>query len=58
MTLDPWVLANQKIRIEAIAVSDETESTPICIEITWDGAWEEDSKEMAKHMVVKEVNCT
>ena len=56
--LDPVVLGNQKIKIEAIAISDETESDPLCIEIAWDGTWEEDSNEMLKHMVVKEVNCT
>ena len=54
--VNPQVLSNQKMQIEAIAVSDETESNPITVEITWDGAWTEDAKEMRKHMVVKEIN--
>ena len=56
--LDNKILANQKIKIEVIAIADETESNPLCIEIAWDGQWTEDLKEMMKHMVVKEVNCT
>jgi hypothetical protein len=53
--LDPKVLKDQTIRIEAIAVSDETESKPVSVEIAWDGAWKEDAKEMSKHMVVKQI---
>lgn len=54
--IDPKVLAKQTMRVEAIAVSDQTESKPVTIEITWDGVWYEDAKEMSKHMVVKEIN--
>ncbi len=54
--VDSKVIANQKIRVQAIAVSDETESNPLTVEITWDGTWTEDAKEMRKHMVVKEIN--
>ncbi len=56
--LNPQVLKDQKIRIEALAVSDETESKPVCVEIAWDGDWKEDAKEMSKHMVVKQINRT
>ena len=44
------------MQVEAIAVSDETESSPVTVEIIWDGIWREDAKEMTKHMVVKEIN--
>ncbi len=54
--VDHKVLANKKIRVEAIAVSDQTESEPISIEIAWDGIWKEDAKEMSRHMVVKQIN--
>jgi hypothetical protein len=56
--LDVQVRENQRIVIEAIAVSDETESNPLCVEISWNGKWSEDTKEMANHLVVKEVPCT
>lgn len=54
--VDPKVLGGQKMQVEAIAVSDGTESSPVTVEITWDGTWREDAKEMTKHMVVKEIN--
>jgi hypothetical protein len=54
--VDPNVLANQKMQVQAIAVSDETESNPLTVEIAWDGTWTEVAKEMRKHMVVKEIN--
>jgi len=54
--VNPQVPSNQKMQIEAIAVSDETESNPITVEIIWDGVWTEDAKEMRKHMVVSEIN--
>lgn len=52
--LDP----NQRMRVEVKAVGDNAESKPICIDISWDGNWSDDTLDMAKHLVVKEVNCS
>lgn len=64
-SLSPYVLANNfdghlttagKMRAEVIAVADNGESSPLLIEIAWDGQWSEDTKEMSKHLVIKEVS--
>ena len=52
------VEANQKMRVEVKAIADNAESEPLCIEVSWDGQWSDDTLEMAKHLVVKEVKCS
>ena len=47
------LLANQRIRVELQALSDETESPPLVVDISWDGKWSDDTQEMSKHLVVK-----
>ena len=49
------VEANQKIQVEVVAVADNGESEPTRIEIAWDGKWSDDTIEMSRHLVVKEV---
>lgn len=49
--------ANQKMLLEIKALADDAESPSVCIEISWDGKWEDDSRKMAEHLVVKEVKC-
>lgn len=46
---------DKKLIIEAIALSDETESNSVRVEIDWDGDWSDDTTEMSKHLVVKTV---
>ena len=53
-TLEP----NQRMRVEVKAVADNAESKPLCIDISWNGNWSDDTLDMAKHLVVKEVNCS
>jgi hypothetical protein len=48
---------NQKMRVEVKAVADNAESKSLCVDISWDGTWSDDTLEMAKHLVVKEVSC-
>ena len=50
------VAAGERIVVEALAISDETESKPVSVEIAWDGVWSEDAAEMQRHLVVKEVS--
>jgi len=50
-----FVSPNQRIKLEVVAVADNGQSDPILIEITWDGAWNDDNEEMGRHLVVKEV---
>jgi len=49
--------ANQRMRVEVKAVADNAESQSLCIDISWDGIWSDDTLEMAKHLVVKEMPC-
>lgn len=46
---------NEKMRVEAIAVADNAESNPVCIEVSWDGLWSDDASQMEKHLVIAEV---
>jgi hypothetical protein len=45
----------EKIQVELVAVADNGESEPLRIEIAWDGNWNDDSIEMSRHLVVKDV---
>jgi hypothetical protein len=49
--------ANQKMLIQVKALSDNAESKPICIEISWDGNWSDDTEKMKEHLVVTEIKC-
>jgi hypothetical protein len=49
--------AGERMVVEALAISDETESSSLCVEVSWDGTWAEDAAEMSRHLVVKEVKC-
>jgi hypothetical protein len=55
--LDVVLKAGERLIIEALACSDETESSPLCVELAWDGLWSDDATEMTTHLVVKEVAC-
>jgi len=50
-----YVGPNQRIKVEVIAVADNGQSKPVLIEIAWDGNWSDDTAEMSRHLVVKEV---
>ena len=51
------LVANQKMLIEVKAMADNVESPPLCVEISWDGNWSDDTQKMAEHLVVKVVKC-
>lgn len=55
--LNVEVKPGEKVLIEAIAISDETESPPVCVEIAWNGTWSEDAAQMGANLVAKEVSC-
>src|SRR3990170_3002696 len=46
---------NQRMQVVLKAIADNAESPFICIEVSWDGQWADDTLEMAKHLVVKQV---
>ena len=48
---------NERMLVMLRAVADNAESTPVCVEVSWDGEWADGSLEMASHLVVKQVNC-
>lgn len=55
--LNVEVKPGERVIIEALAISDDAESVPICVEVAWDGVWSEDATEMSSHLVAKEVTC-
>lgn len=52
------VSANERMQVELKALADNAESPSLCVEVSWDGKWSEDTIEMGRHLVVKEVNCS
>lgn len=54
-SFDKNVAANQKIQVELLAVAGNGESKPTRIEIAWDGNWSDDTIEMSRNLVVKEI---
>jgi hypothetical protein len=50
------VQQRQKAIVVLMALSDEGESNELKLEIAWDGVWSEDSDELVRHMVVKQLN--
>jgi hypothetical protein len=55
VNLESKIIGNETLHVEVIAVSDETESSPLRLRINWDGEWSDDAAEMARHFVVKQV---
>lgn len=51
-----FVGANEKMRIEVIASADNAESNTLCIEISWDGNWNNNGLQMQNHLIVSELN--
>jgi hypothetical protein len=47
---------NQSMLVVVQAVADNAESNPLCISITWDGIWTDDTDEMQTHLIVREVD--
>jgi hypothetical protein len=48
-----YIAKNEKILVEVAAIADNGKSKPIRIEIAWDGEWNDNEKEMSRHLVVK-----
>jgi hypothetical protein len=55
ISFDPTVKKGQKMVVGLMALSDESESNELKLEIVWDGIWSDDSVEIVKHMVVKQL---
>lgn len=53
--LDPTFPPNEPIRMRFKAVSDSAESNTLTVQVAWDGVWNEGSKEMQQHLIVKVV---
>jgi len=49
------ISAGQTMRATVIAVADNVQSSPLRLEISWDGKWSTDLNEMQRHLVVKEI---
>jgi len=56
ISFDHTVKKGQKIIVYLMALSDEVESNELKLEIAWDGTWSDDSDEIVKHMVVKQLD--
>jgi len=55
ISFDGTVKAGEKIIVDLLALSDETESNVLKIEISWDGSWSNDSDEMVNHLVLRPI---
>ena len=53
---DCTVVAGQKARVHLQAVADNAQSNILLLEVAWDGKWALGAKEMASHLIVKEVS--
>ena|ERR1700733_2607882 len=51
--LDRSIQANTRTAIELVAVCDQMQSDPLCVEIVWDGQFSLDTPTMAQHFLVK-----
>jgi hypothetical protein len=51
-----FIIAGQTMRATVVAMADNVQSLPLCIEISWDGKWSADSSEMQRHLVVKQAS--
>jgi hypothetical protein len=55
ISFDLKVRQGQKAIVVLIALSDEGESNELKIEIAWDGEWSDDTDEIIRHMIVKQL---
>ena len=55
ISFDPTVKKGQKIIVGLVALSDKGESNELKLEITWNGMWSDDSDEIVKHLVIKQL---
>jgi hypothetical protein len=46
---------NERLQVVVQALADNAESKPIAIDVLWDGNWHDDTLEMAKCLVVRQV---
>jgi hypothetical protein len=54
--LNPCLAANQRTIVEVQALSDQSESVPLALEISWNGMWSDDARDMSRHLVIKPFN--
>jgi hypothetical protein len=50
-----YITAGQTMRVAVVAIAENVQSSPLVLEISWDGKWSADLNEMQRHLVVKEV---
>lgn len=55
ISFDRTVMEGQNMIVGIMAFSDEVESNELKLEIAFDGIWSDDSDEMLRHMVIKEL---
>jgi hypothetical protein len=55
LNFDGALEAKQKMRVDVIAIADNTESNVLHLAMEWDGTWSNDTLQMKKKLVIKEV---
>src|SRR5258706_3330587 len=50
---NPRIGKDERVQLELVAWGDQGKSPPLHVEIAWDGAWDNDTALMARHLVVK-----
>ena len=51
--LDPLIRAGERVLVELVALSNQGQSPPLQIEISWNGQWSDDTETMSRNLVVK-----
>jgi hypothetical protein len=51
--LNPSIKAGERVLVELVAVSDQAQSPPLQVEISWNGQWSTDRSIMKRNLVVR-----
>jgi len=54
-TFKQVIKRNERVRIFVRAEADNALSKELGLEIAWSGTWEEDTQQMAKNLVIREI---
>lgn len=53
---DGTLKQQQRMRVHLVAVADNAKSSPMKLELAWDGKWDDGTDEMARHLSVKDMS--
>jgi hypothetical protein len=45
------------MKLKVVAVADNANATAMCMDISWDGEWRDEKKEMVEHFCINKEPC-